>query len=449
MAEAAAGGDGDGGASEPAPGGASEPAPAPARRTSARLRDRVCNVAYAEYDAEERQFYRLAPRSTRRRIADEEQRMRELNQVHVPLRFRVLLSEVDERVKATALQKVQSLCSMDPGAGEYHKLLHWVEALCRLPVGRYRALPVSAASPRAEVAAFLRGMRERLDAEVYGHADAKGHIVRLLAQWVTNPAAKGLVVGLQGEMGTGKTSLCKAVCRVLGLPFAFLPLGGASDGCYLDGHSFTYEGAVWGRVADALMQCGCMNPVLFFDELDKVSESHRGREVVNLLIHLTDASQNDRFCDKYFGGVDLDLSRCLVIFSYNDEAGVSPVLRDRMTRVHTEGYSLRDKLAIARGHLVPAVLAEFALAPGDVVIADGLLQHMVDLVEEERGVRNLRRAIVDVVSHLNLERLVAGDAQGGAQLPIVVTREMVDRCVRAGRRGCGPGGAGVHRSMYS
>jgi ATP-dependent Lon protease len=387
------------------------------------------NVAFPDYDEDEQAYYGACDRDVRTKIAQREGRVREMNEREVPLRFRVLMSDVDDRVRAVAMRRVEQIYQMDPSNAEYHKAMSWVEALCALPIGKYRTLPVTAASPHAEVGAFLTDMRSRLDEGVYGHDVAKGHIVRLVAQWVTNPTAKGLVIGIHGQMGTGKTSLCKAICAVLGLPFAFVPLGGANDGTYLDGHSYTYEGAVWGKIADVLMRCGCMNPVLFFDELDKISDTSRGQEVVHKLMHMTDPSQNDQFTDRYFTDVNIDLSRSLIVFSYNEDARVNPILLDRMTRVHTEGYSLKDKLAIAREHLLPSVLSEFAMAPGDVEMPDDVVRRMIELVDEEQGVRNLRRAIVDIVSHLNMERLVSPSPSGSAKTGVVVSDAHVDKYV--------------------
>ena len=397
------------------------------------------NVAYGMYNDEEIAYYHTIGPDARRSILGAEERVADINEVSVPLRFRVLLSELDDRVKAVAMKRVMSLEGTDGTA--HYKVRHWVDGLCCLPIGKFQSLPVHADAPRQEVSAFLGGMRSRLDAAVYGHADAKGHVVRLLAQWITNPSAKGLVIGVHGPPGVGKTELCKAVCVELGLPFAFVPLGGASDGAYLDGHSYTYEGATWGKIADVLMKCRVMNPVLFFDELDKVSESRRGEEIVNLLIHLTDATQNDRFCDKFFVDVELDMSKCLCIFSYNDESRVSPILRDRMVRVRTDGYAAKDKLRIARDHLLPAVLSQFAMAPGDVTFGDAELLRAIETVEEEQGVRNLKRALHDVVSCINFERLMAasGSAEtaagsAAAAVAVTVTCAEVERYVKSGRR---------------
>jgi ATP-dependent Lon protease len=401
------------------------------------------NSAVADYSTEEMRFYRNRDRDVRRKIADTENMIRTLNNDDTPLRFKVLLSELDDPVKAMAMKKVNSLAGMDSGSS-YQKVLQWVEALCRLPIGKYNALPIGPDAPRADIGAFLKGLRATLDERVYGHEDAKGHVVRLLAQWITTPAAKGLVIGLHGPPGVGKTELCKVVCEVIGMPFAFVPLGGANDGCYIDGHSYTYEGATWGKIADVLMKNGCMNPVLFFDELDKVSDTSRGREIINLLVHLTDSTQNDRFNDKYFLDVELDLSKCLVIFSYNDESKLNPILRDRITRVETEGYSTKDKVEIARKHLLPGMLAQFTM-DRPLRLNDAVIRYVVESVEAEKGVRNLKRALHDVVSNMHFEQLMAhlpprekADAadkeEKEQQGAIVVTAEHVDRYVKTARR---------------
>lgn len=412
-----------------------------------RSRSPVRNQAFRSYDQHERRFYKAQPRRVRQRIADTEERVVDLLDTRTPMRFKVLMSDLDDRLKAMALKKVDFLANVEPSSAEFYKVLNWVEGLCALPIGRYRELPVSGSSKPNEVAEFLNDVRTRLDDGVHGHTEAKSHIVRLLARWITNPTSKGLVLGVHGQMGTGKTSLCKVICECLGLPFAFVPLGGANDGCYMTGHSYTYEGATWGKLVDVLMRANRMNPVIMLDELDKVSEGHRGQEIIHTLIHMTDPAQNHACSDKYFTEVELDLSRSLIIFSYNDESKISPILRDRMTTVHTDGYGLKDKMAIVRQHLLPGILSEFGMTSGDMTMGDEVVGHVIHLVEEEQGVRNLRRGLTDIISSLHLEALLAGKTRAEMG-PCVISVKHAEKYVVANRRGRGPGTL-TGMSMYT
>lgn len=381
----------------------------------------IRNPAIELYTNEELEYYRSLSRNERIVMSKVEQRMYDLNEEVVPLRFKVLSSNIDEKIKALAVQKLNYLSRADPGGGEYNKTLNYVQAMCRIPFGINKPLAVNASSPREDIRTFLLEVKDALDNKVYGHADAKTHIVRLLAQWIANPQAKGLAIGIQGSAGTGKTRLVKdGICSSLGLPFAFLPLGGASDGSFLEGHSYTYEGATWGKIVDILMKAKCMNPVIFFDELDKVSESVRGEEVVNMLVHLTDATQNDKIHDRYFADLDFDLSRCLMIFSYNDETKINPILYDRLIKIHTNGYTITDKIKISQSHMIPELLSEYNLKTGDIVFTDEIIKLLVQEVDEEQGVRNLRRGLYDVISSINLNNMLCLTEEDSIRFPYTV-----------------------------
>jgi ATP-dependent Lon protease len=217
-------------------------------------------------------------------------------------------------------------------------------------------------------------------------------------------------------MGTGKTSLVKdGLAKALGIPFSFIALGGAADGSFLDGHSFTYEGSMYGKIAEVLMRAQCMNPLIFFDELDKVSDSSRGAEVTSILTHLTDSIQNERFNDKYFGEIDFDLSKSLIIFSYNDEHLVNPILRDRMITIHVKGYDVKDKLILARDYLLPEILKQYKFLPTDIVFEDEVIIKIIQKVPDEEGVRNLKRGLESIVSWINMHRYIPHVASGNSK----------------------------------
>ena len=171
---------------------------------------------------------------------------------------------------------------------------------------------------------YINKCSEIMNNSVHGHNDAKKSILRLIGQWM-NGSNQGTCIGLCGPPGIGKTTLCKngiAECLVdqngNKRPFSFIALGGAHNGSLLEGHLYTYLGSTWGKIVDILIETQCMNPIIYIDELDKISNTEHGREIIGILTHLTDRAQNDTFEDKYFAGIKLDLSKALFIFSYND-----------------------------------------------------------------------------------------------------------------------------------
>jgi ATP-dependent Lon protease len=231
---------------------------------------------------------------------------------------------------------------------------------------------------------------------------------------------------------THNTTLCNGICESLNLPFGFVQLGGISDGSYLVGHSYTYEGSRHGRISEILMKVGCMNPVLYFDELDKISSTRHGEEIVNILIHLTDASQNDKFHDKYFSDIEFDMSKCLIVFSYNNSELINPILKDRMISIKTEGYNHKDKLKIAKEYMLPLILKEFSLNIEDVIIHDEVFNYIINMTEEEKGVRNLKRSLEELVSQINLHKLLKQNIIDKEELkfPITITQDIIDKFIR-------------------
>jgi ATP-dependent Lon protease len=271
-----------------------------------------------------------------------------------------------------------------------------------------------------------------MESAIHGHDEAKLQIMQFVSNWIANPKANGNVLSIHGPPGVGKTSLVKeGIAKALDRPFHFISLGGATDASFLDGHSYTYEGSTWGKIVDVLIHSKCMNPVIYFDELDKVSDTPKGDEIMNLLIHLTDGAQNDRFQDKYFTGIDLDLSRCLFIFSHNNHEKVNPILRDRMYNIAVKGFNAKEKTIIAEQYLIPAALKEAGLHER-VSINHEMTEHIIEnFTEGESGVRELKRCIQTIISKINLLRFYNNAKQvpfaiEGFTLPFTLKKSHVE-----------------------
>ena len=493
----------------------------------------------------------------------------------IPLKFKILNNlDMDFGTKNILLAKIDQFNNMSENSGEYFKLRNWLNAAARIPFNKTNPLPIKPSDPVEKCSEFLTGIRKKLDDTVYGHGEAKDQILRILAQWISNPSSQGHCIGIQGNMGTGKclaydteiimyngsikkvqdieigdllmgddstprkvlglgrgkdkmyeisnikgdkytvnsehilsltysntivdicikdylklpvneqsnfkeykvkfenkkiykdtdisqitvkelpednyygfeldgngrfilgnfivthnTSLVKeGICKALNLPFGFIALGGASDGSFLDGHSFTYEGSTYGKIAEVLMKTQCMNPVIFFDELDKVSTTHRGDEIIGILTHLTDSSQNEKFNDRYFGEIDLDLSKALIIFSYNDESRINPILKDRLITIHVKGYNSEDKLKIAHDYLLPQLLKQYNISKEDIIFTDEVINTIIQRVKSEEGVRNLKRGLEALISWINMLRYTEKDK---IKFPFTIKDEDVKKYLKA------------------
>ena len=357
-----------------------------------------------------------------------------------PYRLRLLEAPIPAQVKAIALKKINALRYTAPGDSEYNKLKKWVDAFLQIPFGKYSDLSLSLTDGQTKCHEFMNDAKSILDDAVYGLDDAKLQIIQMLGQWISNPSAIGSALAIHGPMGTGKTTLVKeGISKILGREFIFIALGGATDSSFLEGHSYTYEGSTWGKIIDAIMQCKTMNPIIYFDELDKVSDTPRGEEIIGILTHLTDTSQNDKFHDKYFNEVEFDLSKCLFIFSYNDPERVNPILRDRMYTIKTNGYTNSQKVTIAEQHLIPKLMPQVGFKPEEVTIANETISYITREYtnEEEKGVRSLKRRLEIIFTKLNLYRLLKPGTEmfgqkipESVEFPMTVTPELVQELLK-------------------
>jgi ATP-dependent Lon protease len=279
-----------------------------------------------------------------------------------------------------------------------------------------------------QVCNYIKDVRYILDESVYGHSNAKKQMERIIGQWV-NGTDSGYCLGFEGPPGVGKTSLAKlGISKCLldeegkTRPFAFIAIGGSTNGSTLDGHNYTYVGSTWGRIVDILIEHKCMNPIIFIDEVDKVSRTENGREIISILTHLIDPTQNDTFQDKYFSGIDFDLSKVLFIFSYNDPSLLDRIMLDRIHRIKFDHLTLDDKKIISRKHLLPEIYNKMGLRD-TIVIDDDVIEYLVEEYTNESGVRKLKELLYEIVGEINLEII---RNESSLVIPYEVTREQVE-----------------------
>ena len=277
------------------------------------------------------------------------------------------------------------------------------------------------------IQSYINNITPILNASVYGHLNAKKQIERIIGQWI-NGEMSGYCFGFEGAPGIGKTSLAKyglSNClkdeNGISRPFAMLQMGGDSNGSTLHGHNYTYVGSSWGSVVQILIDNQCMNPIIFIDEVDKISKTEHGREIIGILTHLLDSTQNDCFQDKYFSGIDLDLSKALFILSYNDPELIDRVLLDRIHRIKFNNLSLEDKIVISDKYLLPEIYKKMGLE-NMILFEEGVIKCIIEEYTCEAGVRKLKELLFEIISEINLEILKNNCV---VNFPILITKNDV------------------------
>lgn len=379
-----------------------------------------------DYDIDERRYFKKQKKQMKDKIINIENELYDFSNKDddIPMRFKVLLSNNSIQNKKIILDKINE---MQNDRDDNSKLVNYVNTLCSIPFGVYHKINYD--NNDKPISDYLNNVKKEFDDKIYGHSETKEQILRILAQFISNPNANGYVIGIHGSMGVGKTKLIKdGIAKVLNFPFAFIPLGGVNDSSYLRGFSYTYQGSRHGKILEEVIKAKVMNPIFFFDELDKVSRTDHGAEIINTLIHLTDSTQNSSYTDKFFENIELDLSKSLMFFTFNHIEEINPILRDRMIIIKANSYSLNDKIKLSRDYLIKEIAKSYNFNDKDIIIDDKTIEYLINKTTNEDGVRNLQRNINNIYSYINLHKYIKINDEL-INFPFTITKDFIDKYI--------------------
>ncbi len=291
--------------------------------------------------------------------------------------------KMDEKGKEKLLKEADKLTKLPPASQEAFVIKNYLDTVLDLPWGKYTKAKLS--MDKAEAV---------LEKDHYGLKKVKERILEFLAVHMLNPEIKGQIICLAGPPGIGKTSIAKSIAKAMGRKYARVSLGGVRDEADIRGHRKTYVGAMPGRVITAITQAGSANPLILFDEIDKLCSDVKG-DPSSAMLEVLDAEQNYAFRD-HFIEVPFDLSKAVFITTANNVSAIPAPLLDRMEVIELPSYTAEEKFHIAKEHLIPKQLKEHGLKASQLKIADDAINELIQYYTKEAGVRSLERCIASL-----------------------------------------------------
>jgi len=395
------------------------------------LRKKTNKKIKLKYSKDEKEYYNKLSNENKLYIKKYELNINKNKLNEIPLRFKILNLPINNLTKYHLINKYEIFQKLDPNSSEYYKYINYFNTLLQIPFNKYHNINYN-----NNINNFLNNSKQILNNVIYGNNNVKSYILQLLSIFITNSKTSPSVFGIQGPHGVGKTTLIKdGLSKCLdNRPIEFINLGGMTDSSYFEGHSFTYEGAKYGKIVEILIKNQIMNPIIYFDELDKISQTEKGMEIMDLLMHLTDPVQNNKFIDKYISDINIDLSKCIFVFTYNDRDKIHPILLDRIQELEINDYKPFEKNIIASKYILPSILDEIGIDKSKFKLEHNIINYIyMNFANNSIGMRPIKKILFNLFSKINILiisnlnwKLLNIKTNKKIKFPILITKDLIN-----------------------
>lgn len=273
------------------------------------------------------------------------------------LRQRILNLDTSAENKSVILKHYNNMKRVDPNSTEYYKNNIFVDLALSYPWKS--VFDINDILKTTDIKTFIYYIKTSFDNEIYGMEYVKDEIINLVCKMITNPHSNRNNIALYGAAGVGKSKFIKILSDVLGIPMKVISLGGIKDSSFFLGHGYVYVESNPGKILQNIIDSKVQNPIIYFDELDKISDN--GRDIHSFLSYLTDPTQNTEFTDHYFYGMKFDLSKVLYVFTFNDISRVDKILLDRLNIIHINTPTDDEIITILYKHCIPEIIKNIGI----------------------------------------------------------------------------------------
>jgi len=327
--------------------------------------------------------------------------------------------------KTVIMKHYQSIKKLDYNSSEYYKNQLFIDQTLTLPWNKfYNIRDFIGITEQNEnknikvhienkilIKNFIEKFKQELDNEIFGMNNVKNEIINYVCKFITNPFSQKNNIALYGSAGVCKTRFVKILSKILGLKMKVISLGGMKDSSYLLGHHFTYQESQCGIITQSIIESQIMNPILYFDELDKVSNSEHGQDIYSVLANITDSTVNSNFKDHYFSHLNIDLSKVFYIFTFNDISKINKILLDRLNVIYIENPSKKDKIVIFKSHCLNEIIENIGINI-NVKFSDSSYNKIIEYTDKNidlkvsSGIREGIRILEKILLEINKELLL-------------------------------------------